>query len=45
MSSSSVSAMITRSSVYSNFQGVSVKYTRDKASNTMMNKTGLSTEP
>ena len=44
LSSSSVSALITRSSAYNNSQGVPVQNSRDKASSSMMNKRGVSTE-
>ena len=42
--SSSVLVMITRLSAYSNSQDVPEQNSRDKASSTMMNKRGLSTE-
>ena len=45
LSSSSVSAIITRSAAYNNSQGVPVQNSRDKALSTMMNKRKLSTEP
>ena len=44
-SSSSVSAMMTKSSAYNNSQGVPVRNSRDRASSTMTKRSGLSTDP
>ena len=43
--SSSDSAMITRSSAYRSSQGIPERNSRDKASSTMMESSGLSTDP